>query len=105
MTTTTHGPVHVTLKNGKVHDAVPRAPKLSVSQREVFLYLARPAPTEAPDGRHYLKGRGRLASAAVLARHGLAEKLGPGAFNGEHWRLTAAGHELARQLASEPSSS
>ena len=67
---------------------------LSPNQRRVLRVLA--ARGDRPDV--LLKGRGELASAAVLRRLGLAERTGTGWFNGERWRLTPAGEEEAARV-------
>lgn len=65
--------------------------KLSQGQWRILWTLANAG--DRPDV--LLKGRGPLASAAVLGRLGLAEQTGGGYFNGERWRLTDEGRRLA----------
>ncbi len=75
--------------------------RLTPSQLQVLRRLARPNDrpgANLPAGCHYLRGRGPLASAQVLARLGLARLVGPGWFNGEHWRITDEGREALALL-------
>ena len=65
--------------------------KLTESQRSLLYRLAMPSGNPVVRNTHYVRGRGPLASAQVLRRLGLAENVGVGSFDGEHWRITDAG--------------
>lgn len=74
-------------------------PKLSRSQIEVLRALGDPNA----DGYAVVHGRGPIASARVLGRHGLAARvvLSFCRFNGDCWRLTEAGKLALSQIDGE----